>query len=148
MKQMLLYYKLIILNSISIVITMLCGMVMMIKKIDILGSSKLFIWGCSIPIIIGILFLLLDVTFVCNWRDIEDINLGKYEQTYRRGRKKLTTAQLLILKNVNAISLLAIFVSALMIFFMKSISLTEGIIAYSLTLIVSLFHYYSSSKRS
>lgn len=147
MKHILLYYKLIILNSISIVITMLLGIVMLIKNFDVLYSSKLFILGCSIPIIIGILFLLLDVIFVCNCRNVEDTDFGKYELTYRRRRKKLTKTELLILKNVNAMSLLAIFVSVIMIFFMKSISVTEGIIAYSLTLLISLLHYFSSNRK-
>jgi|GEM_PF-2743942 len=147
MKQTLVYYKLIVLDSISIVLSLLLGLIILLKNVYVVDITGFFLLGCIIPIILELSFIIFDVTLVNKSRNEDDIDLGKYQLIFIRGKRRLTKSQKTVLKNLNVLSSLVVLISLIMIFFFNSKSIIEGIILYSLLIIISGCHFYFTDKR-
>ena len=100
MKQLLVYYKLILLDSVVCLITVILGAMLVFKNITASNMSEIIILGFILPLFMSLLFTILDLAFISNCVNLDDIYSSEFPKTTRR--KRLTKAQRLILKNLNS----------------------------------------------
>jgi len=144
MKQLLVYYKLILLDSVVCLITVILGAMLVFKNITASNMSEIIILGFILPLFMSLLFTILDLAFISNCVNLDDIYSSEFPKTTRR--KRLTKAQRLILKNLNVYSSLIIVTSIIIIFFMNSKSIIDGIILYELILVLGICHSFITNK--
>jgi|GEM_PF-2663067 len=129
------YYRLIILDSVEIFITTICGIILTFNNLSISNITELIILGFILPIAMSLLLTVLDVAFISHRFNINKMRI-----------LRLTKAQRHIARNINAFSSLIMVISLMMAAFMYSISAIYGVISYSSLLVLCICHYCIANK--
>jgi hypothetical protein len=137
----------VILTSIAVVISMLCGVVMAFKNYLLLDGSQFIMIAATVPIISTLVFIIMDVAYISNCRDLGDFHLEQYSRiSIKMG--KTSKIQHGISNIIYFFSIILIIVSIMMISYMVSNAIKEGIIAYVTVLILGASHLYMTNKKS
>ncbi len=145
MKRILVYYKLTLITSVSIVILTICGLIAIINNFTQQENINLFIFPISLPIVSALVFIILDVLLISNSIN-EKIYKDEYPLTLKRTRR-LNKLKHVLSDLLFIFSLIIIVVSMFMIFVMFSKFATVGSALYIVLLILGFCHACMLNRR-
>lgn len=142
MKHILTFYRLVFIDSVIVVTITLFSIFILFKNV-FCNTSDFTMSMYIVPIVISILFTLLDVAFTveCITKNRSHNYFGMYEIKKGIRGKVLTDQQVIIVRNLDALSSLVL-VSVLMFAVIRFDIVLQNIVSLALLLILSIIHIY------
>lgn len=141
MERIPVYCRLTLLDSISLVIITIFGFMLVVKNFIMLDISTLFVVIFIIPMVLTLIYIILDAELISHSVKTDDMFLEKYRVTLREFRRTIYMPDI-ICRILFTFSLILIITCIFMIILMFSKSLIEGAAIYVTILALSLCHVY------
>lgn len=146
MKKILVYYKLVLLTSIAVVVATMCSFAIMFKNFISSSVTSWTLLFSMMPVIATLTLIILDATYISTCRSYDGTYLGEYRLSFVK-KGKSNRFQRMTEDVVKIIALILIVLSIIVLIFAISQPMIEGIISYSLLLIVGVSHLYMANKK-
>lgn len=147
MKRLLIYYKLVMLDSAAFVGIFISSVVTLIASIEFVSPGKMYTFGLTVPLCFGLLFILLDVSYIATCRDYDEEYINVYLLANRRRKHELTKYPRNIQNIINLISIIGIITSICLILAIKLNYIMSGILPYVFITILGIVHLFEVNKR-
>lgn len=147
MKRLLIYYKLVMLDSAAFVGIFISSIITLIVSIEYVSPEKMYAFGLTVPLCFGLLFILLDVSYIATCRDYDEEYINVYLLANRRKKRKLTKYPRNIQSIITAFSTLGIITSICLILAIRLNYIIGGILPYVFITVLGIVHLYEVNKK-
>lgn len=147
MKRLLIYYKLVMLDSVAFVGIFISSVLTLIASIQYVSPEKMYAFGLIVPLCFALLFILLDVSYIATCRDYDEEYINVYLLANRLKKRKLTKYPRNIQSIITAFSTLGIIISICLILAIRLNYIIGGILPYVFITVLGIVHLYEVNKK-
>lgn len=147
MKQFLIHFKLVMLDSFSIVIVFICGLEILFTNIVSLKLDPKYVFLAIIPIILTLLFIILDVFSISCYKDLRAEDFDTYRLVASVEKTKSIRVMRKVMKIIKVMAVITIILSIFIVVSMKALGITASIIAYIILAFLSASHFYAVARK-
>lgn len=147
MKQFLIHFKLVMLDSFSIVIVFICGLEILFTNIVSLKLDPTYVLLGIIPVILTMMLTILDVFAISCYNDLRAEDFDTYRLVPSAEKTKPIKVMRNTMKVIKFIAVLAIITSIVIGLYALALSLTTAIVAYVILLFLAASHFYAVTRK-
>lgn len=147
MKQFLIHFKLVMLDSFSIVIVFICGLEILFTNIVSLKFDPTYVLLGTIPAVLTLMFTILDVFAISCYRELRAEDFDTYRLVPSVEKTRPIRVMRTVMKLIKFIAVLAIIISIVIGLYALALSIKTAIVAYVILLFLAASHFYAVTRK-